>query len=141
MVSTNCSSLNIASLLRIIAILLLVLHPNHAWFSFSRLLSRTVKNAPGHLSVLGSGSSDIHQSCTITEMLCKNCKTYYDPSRNHERACRYHPKHYSGDTKRKADWSASADRFATQKMYWCCGEEDENAPGCKYDRHRSYDDE
>lgn len=114
--------------------------------------------------------------------LCRNCKQYYEPSENHDRACRYHTKSYTGDTKRKGDWSANADRvrsvagvwrkgglqelvvggfmpdpwsfhpslmatythtpqFENERQWWCCGEPSLDAPGCKYDRHRSYDDE
>ena len=32
-------------------------------------------------------------------------------------------------------------QFENERQWWCCGEPDLDAPGCKYDRHRSYDDE
>lgn len=72
--------------------------------------------------------------------LCKNCKKYFDRDANYDRACVYHPKPYSGDSARKADWSNAKGRGSVVKMYWCCGETDINHKGCKYDRHRSYDD-
>ncbi len=54
-----------------------------------------------------------------TARLCRNCKQYYEPGENHDRACRYHTKAYTGDTKRKGDWSASADRVrALQRVEW-----------------------
>ena len=72
--------------------------------------------------------------------LCKNCKKYFDRDANHDRACVYHPKPYSGDSARKADWSNAKGRGSVVQMYWCCGETDIKHKGCKYDRHRSYDD-
>ncbi len=106
--------------------------------SFS-LCSRTASRLPSAWALYSSSTAA--SSPSPDAKLCKNCKTYFEPSANHDRACRYHTKPYTGDTKRKGDWSANADRFEVEKMWWCCGDEDPNSKGCKYDRHRSYDDE
>ncbi|KAI3462584.1 hypothetical protein Pfo_019247, partial [Paulownia fortunei] len=42
------------------------------------------------LSVQCSGNQ------TQTLRTCKNCKTQFDPSLNHPRACRYHTAHFGG---------------------------------------------
>ncbi|KAJ6369632.1 hypothetical protein OIU76_027973 [Salix suchowensis] len=36
----------------------------------------------------------INQNNNITLRTCKNCKTQFDPSLNHPRACRFHTAHF-----------------------------------------------
>lgn len=77
---------------------------------------------------------------------CKNCKTQFDPSRNHPRACRYHTAHFGGETKRKFESVHSGGTTNTPEsgkisLYWhCCGSEDPFDPGCTAAPHFSYDD-
>ncbi|XP_052195261.1 uncharacterized protein LOC127803221 [Diospyros lotus] len=77
---------------------------------------------------------------------CKNCKTQFDPSLNHPRACRYHTAHFGGETKRKFEsvhTGGTMDSPDSGKVfqYWhCCGSEDPFDPGCTAAPHSSYDD-
>ncbi|KAL7131752.1 hypothetical protein ABFS83_12G025400 [Erythranthe nasuta] len=77
---------------------------------------------------------------------CKNCKTQFDPSLNHPRACRYHTAHYGGETRRKFESVYTGGTMNTPGsgkvvQYWhCCGSEDPFDPGCTAAPHSSYDD-
>lgn len=77
---------------------------------------------------------------------CKNCKTQFDPSINHPRACRYHTAHFGGETKRKFESVHSGGTMDTPDsgkvlQYWhCCGSEDPFDPGCTAAPHFTYDD-
>ncbi|KAJ4847542.1 hypothetical protein Tsubulata_003975 [Turnera subulata] len=77
---------------------------------------------------------------------CKNCKTQFDPSLNHPRACRFHTAHFGGETKRKFESVYSGGTMNTPDsgqvfQYWhCCGSEDPFDPGCTAAPHSSYDD-
>ncbi|XP_022770003.1 uncharacterized protein LOC111313595 [Durio zibethinus] len=77
---------------------------------------------------------------------CKNCKTQFDPLHNHPRACRFHPAHFGGETKRKFESVYTGGTMDTPDsgkvfQYWhCCGSEDPFDPGCTAAPHASYDD-
>ncbi|EXC20571.1 hypothetical protein L484_027126 [Morus notabilis] len=77
---------------------------------------------------------------------CKNCKTQFDPSLNHPRACRFHTAHFGGETKRKFESVHTGGTMDTPDsgrvfQYWhCCGSEDPFDPGCTAAPHSSYDD-
>ncbi|XP_062006241.1 uncharacterized protein LOC133723431 [Rosa rugosa] len=77
---------------------------------------------------------------------CKNCKTQFDPSLNHLRACRFHTAHFGGETKRKFESVYTGGTMSTPNsgkvvQYWhCCGSEDPFDPGCTAAPHSSYDD-
>ncbi|XP_058091567.1 uncharacterized protein LOC131237683 [Magnolia sinica] len=77
---------------------------------------------------------------------CKNCKTQFDPSLNHPRACRFHTAHFGGETKRKFESVHSGGTMNTPDsgrvlQYWhCCGSEDPFDAGCTAAPHCSYDD-
>ncbi|KAK2986743.1 hypothetical protein RJ640_010968 [Escallonia rubra] len=77
---------------------------------------------------------------------CKNCKTQFDPSLNHPRACRHHTAHYGGETKRKFESVYTGGTMNSPDsgkvfQYWhCCGSEDPFDPGCTAAPHSSYDD-
>ncbi|KAG8384146.1 hypothetical protein BUALT_Bualt04G0087900 [Buddleja alternifolia] len=77
---------------------------------------------------------------------CKNCKTQFDPSLNHPRACRFHTAHFGGETKRKFEsvhTGGTMDTPGSGKVlqYWhCCGSEDPFDIGCTAAPHASYDD-
>ncbi|XP_057971359.1 uncharacterized protein LOC131160061 [Malania oleifera] len=77
---------------------------------------------------------------------CKNCKTQFDPSLNHPRACRFHTAHFGGETKRKFESVYTGGTMNTPgsgqvSQYWhCCGSEDPFDPGCTAAPHSSYDD-
>lgn len=77
---------------------------------------------------------------------CKNCKQAFDPLENHPRACRFHPAHYGGETKRKFESVYTGGTMSTADggkvtAYWhCCGNEDPFDLGCEASPHLSYDD-
>ncbi|KAF3445259.1 hypothetical protein FNV43_RR14953 [Rhamnella rubrinervis] len=77
---------------------------------------------------------------------CKNCKTQFDPSLNHPRACRFHTAHFGGETKRKFESVYTGGTMSSPDsgkvfQYWhCCGSEDPFDPGCTAAPHSSYDD-
>ncbi|XP_077243954.1 carboxypeptidase [Tasmannia lanceolata] len=77
---------------------------------------------------------------------CKNCKTQFDPSLNHPRACRFHTAHFGGETKRKFESVYTGGTMNTPDagqviQYWhCCGSEDPFDAGCTAAPHCSYDD-
>ncbi|KAK6128483.1 hypothetical protein DH2020_012494 [Rehmannia glutinosa] len=77
---------------------------------------------------------------------CKNCKTQFDPSLNHPRACRFHTAHFGGETRRKFESVYTGGTLDTPDsgkvfQYWhCCGSEDPFDPGCTAAPHASYDD-
>ncbi|KAL3637773.1 hypothetical protein CASFOL_018221 [Castilleja foliolosa] len=81
-----------------------------------------------------------------TVRTCKNCKTQFDPSINHPRACRHHTAHFGGETKRKFESVYTGGTLDTPNsgkisQYWhCCGSEDPFDPGCTAAPHASYDD-
>lgn len=59
----------------------------------------------------------------LEEKICKNCgKSYYD-NENYNWSCRIHFSQYSGE------------------MWWCCGKEGANAPGCRLSKHDCKEDE
>ncbi|KAF9664026.1 hypothetical protein SADUNF_Sadunf17G0113300 [Salix dunnii] len=88
----------------------------------------------------------INQNNNITLRTCKNCKTQFDPSLNHPRACRFHTAHFGGETKRKFESVYTGGTMNTPdsgqvSQYWhCCGSEDPFDPGCTAGPHSSYDD-
>ncbi|XP_050226687.1 uncharacterized protein LOC126676511 [Mercurialis annua] len=77
---------------------------------------------------------------------CKNCKTQFDPSLNHPRACRFHTAHFGGETKRKFESVYAGGTMDTPDsgrvlQYWhCCASEDPFDLGCTAAPHTSYDD-
>ncbi|XP_065848613.1 uncharacterized protein [Euphorbia lathyris] len=85
-------------------------------------------------------------SGSATLRTCKNCKTQFDPSLNHPRACRFHTCHFGGETKRKFESVYAGGTMDTPDsgqvfQYWhCCGSEDPFHPGCTAVPHSSYDD-
>ncbi|KAK7272998.1 hypothetical protein RIF29_14044 [Crotalaria pallida] len=91
-------------------------------------------------------SSNFNNKATSSLRTCKNCKTQFDPSLNHPRACRFHTAHYGGETKRKFESVYEGGTMNTPDsgkvfQYWhCCGSEDQFDPGCTAAPHSSYDD-
>ncbi|CAA0830038.1 Unknown protein [Striga hermonthica] len=77
---------------------------------------------------------------------CKNCKSQFEPCLNHPRACRYHPAHFGGETKRKFESVYTGGTMDTPEsgkvfQYWhCCGSENPFDPGCTAAPHICYDD-
>eukprot|EP00899_Mesostigma_viride_P015191 jgi/Mesvir1/23673/Mv25765-RA.1 len=79
-------------------------------------------------------------------VMCKRCKQLYDPAKNPPNACRFHPNHYGGETKRKFQ-SVHSESYEQEtgggeiQSYWhCCGNQKEDAPGCEAAPHASWDD-
>ena len=78
---------------------------------------------------------------------CRVCREKYSDATNGDRSCCYHPGSLRGESARKGDWddaaqgrpTASGDGGELVWTYSCCGQAD-GAPGCTYDRCRSYDD-
>lgn len=59
----------------------------------------------------------------MEEKVCRSCgKTYYD-NENYNWSCRIHFSQYGGE------------------LWWCCGKEGQNAPGCKLSKHECKEDE
>ena len=54
---------------------------------------------------------------------CKNCNREYLDSANFNWSCRTHQSEFGGE------------------MWWCCGKIGKDAPGCKFSKHESKDDE
>nr|CEL73565.1 TPA: hypothetical protein BN1205_079705 [Toxoplasma gondii VEG] len=54
---------------------------------------------------------------------CKNCGKDYEETENYNWSCRTHHSEYGGE------------------MWWCCGKLGKNAPGCRFSKHESKDDD
>lgn len=59
----------------------------------------------------------------LAQKVCKNCNKEYTEKENFNWSCRIHVGDYSGE------------------IWWCCGKEREDEPGCKYAKHESKEDE
>jgi hypothetical protein len=57
------------------------------------------------------------------EKVCKYCQKMFVESENYNWSCRTHPSEYGSE------------------MYWCCGREGRDAPGCRTSKHESRDEE
>jgi chromosome segregation ATPase len=59
----------------------------------------------------------------MEEKVCRSCgRTYYD-NENYNWSCRIHFSQYGGE------------------LWWCCGKQGQNAPGCKLSKHECREDE
>ncbi|KAJ7975796.1 Carboxypeptidase [Quillaja saponaria] len=91
-------------------------------------------------------SAKRNDKSTSTFKTCKNCKTQFDPTLNHPRACRFHTAHFGGETRRKFESVYTGGTMSTPEsgkvfQYWhCCGSEDPFDLGCTAAPHLSYDD-
>lgn len=54
---------------------------------------------------------------------CKKCGKEYNEKDNFKWSCRTHQSEYSGE------------------IWWCCGKEKANQPGCKFSQHECKDDD
>ena len=54
---------------------------------------------------------------------CKNCGKEYNEKENFNWSCRQHQSDYGGE------------------MWWCCGKQGKDQPGCKFSMHESKDDD
>ncbi|CDW73124.1 ankyrin repeat domain containing protein [Stylonychia lemnae] len=59
----------------------------------------------------------------LDQKICKNCGKEYLQNENFNWSCRTH----------RSDWGG--------EMWWCCGKTKKEAPGCKYAKHETKDDE
>ena len=59
----------------------------------------------------------------VMQKVCKNCAKDYIETENFNWSCRIHQGSFSGE------------------IWWCCGKEQKDAPGCKYSKHESKEDE
>ena len=57
-----------------------------------------------------------------SQLVCRNCGKDYDEKENFNWSCRVHRKMYSGE------------------IWWCCGKESKDTPGCKYSKHENKED-
>ena len=55
--------------------------------------------------------------------VCKNCGKEYNEEANYNWSCRTHHSQFSGE------------------MWWCCGKNGKDQPGCKFSKHASKEDE
>ena len=60
---------------------------------------------------------------TVLTKVCKNCNKDYLEAENFQWSCRTHQNEYSGE------------------IWWCCGKENKDQPGCKYSKHESKEEE
>jgi hypothetical protein len=54
---------------------------------------------------------------------CKQCTNEYNEKENFNWSCRVHQSEWGGE------------------MWWCCGKRIKDAPGCKFNKHVSKEDE
>ena len=59
----------------------------------------------------------------MTAKTCKNCGKEYSEKENFNWSCRMHLGEWSGE------------------IWWCCGKDNKDQPGCKYSKHESKEDE
>lgn len=59
----------------------------------------------------------------IAQKVCKNCNRDYIETENYNWSCRIHQGEWSGE------------------IWWCCGKDSHEQPGCKYSKHASKEDE
>jgi hypothetical protein len=75
--------------------------------------------------------------------VCRRCTTRFDPNRGRDpNGCGYHPESWSGETKQR--WSVSGDNAGGSEVHYfwsCCGKAEQDAPGCKFSHHRTFDEE
>ncbi len=59
----------------------------------------------------------------LDQKICRNCGREYLTSENFNWSCRTH----------RSDWGG--------EMWWCCGKTKKEAPGCKFAKHETRDDD
>ena len=59
----------------------------------------------------------------IAQKTCKNCARDYIETENYNWSCRVHMGEWSGE------------------IWWCCGKDNKDQPGCKYSKHESKEDD
>ena len=59
----------------------------------------------------------------IQQKTCRNCGKDFTEKENFAWSCRVHRSEYSGE------------------IWWCCGKESRDQPGCKYDKHESKEED
>ena len=59
----------------------------------------------------------------VQQKVCKNCGKDYTEKENFKWSCRVHRSEFSGE------------------IWWCCGKENKDQPGCKFDCHQSKEDD
>jgi len=59
----------------------------------------------------------------IAQKICKNCTKDYIEKENFNWSCRTHRSEWSGE------------------IWWCCGKDIKDQPGCKYAKHESKEEE
>jgi hypothetical protein len=70
---------------------------------------------------------------------CRNCMSNFTPEDNHDKACKYHPESFSGETAQR--WMAPGDTEGAGDIhcFWsCCGSGDVNSTGCCYTHHTGF---
>lgn len=84
-----------------------------------------------------STDSNISKRQAMTlEKTCRNCMERFLPEDNHEKACKFHPESFTGETAQR--WMAPGDSKGAAEVlsFWsCCGSDDPKAVGCCYNRH------
>ena len=59
----------------------------------------------------------------LNQKICKNCSKEYLENENYNWSCRTHRSEFGGE------------------MWWCCGKTSKDAPGCKFSKHETKDEE
>mmetsp|Transcript_988 Transcript_988/g.2131 ORF Transcript_988/g.2131 Transcript_988/m.2131 type:complete len:100 (+) Transcript_988:46-345(+) len=73
------------------------------------------------------------------EKKCRHCMDTFKPDGNHDKACKYHPESFTGETAQR--WLAPGDTVGGGDVhnFWsCCGSSDVKAEGCCYTRHAGF---
>lgn len=70
---------------------------------------------------------------------CRYCMQSFVDSNNSDRACRYHPESFTGETAQR--WMAPGETKGASDIhnfYNCCGAPEVTAMGCCYTRHCAF---
>mmetsp|Transcript_55002 Transcript_55002/g.108636 ORF Transcript_55002/g.108636 Transcript_55002/m.108636 type:complete len:98 (+) Transcript_55002:105-398(+) len=80
---------------------------------------------------------NINDSPKLAARTCRICTKQF--TENGDKACRYHPESYSGETAQRWLPPGSKGGDAVHNFYTCCGG-DLESPGCCWTRHRTFDE-
>lgn len=70
---------------------------------------------------------------------CRHCLKRFLSSENFDKACRYHPESFTGETAQR--WMAPGETEGggdVHDFYSCCGSRARADPGCCYTRHSAF---
>jgi hypothetical protein len=89
--------------------------------------------------MLTSLEGEFTQGAGLIARTCRVCHQQF--TINHDKACRYHPESFSGETAQR--WLPPGENeggAVVHNFYSCCGNPDFNSPGCCASRHLTYEE-